>query len=202
MRKKTFILSAILAFILVLAGSFFTFQKENKKSNPSIVIETELGDIVVELYSDKAPITVANFLRYVDENRLKEATFYRTVRDDNQPDSKVKIDVIQGGLYEDNHPMMLDPIVHENTEQTGIKHTDGIISMARNEPGTATSEFFICIGDQAKLDFGGNRNSDGAGYAAFGKVTKGMDVVRKIHQSNAVGQYLEPRIKILSIEKK
>lgn len=201
MRKKILILSALLAFILVLAGSFISFQNETKNNNPSIVFETEMGDIVVEVYLDKAPITAANFLQYVDGNRLEEATFYRVVRNDNQPDSKVKIDVIQGGLYEDNHPMMLDPIVHENTEQTGIKHTDGIISMARNEPGTATSEFFICIGNQAKLDFGGNRNSDGAGYAAFGKVTAGMDIVHLIHQASAEGQYLNPRIKILSIKR-
>ncbi|MDA3905599.1 MAG: peptidylprolyl isomerase [Bacteroidales bacterium] len=197
--KKTFlILLSIFALIIAITGLFLSFQNEN----PSIVIETEVGDIVVELYLDKAPITATNFLKYVDENRLEEATFYRTVRVDNQPNSKVKIDVIQGGLYEDNHPMMLDPIVHENTEVTGIKHLDGVISMARYGPGTATSEFFICVGDQPKLDFGGNRNSDGAGYATFGKVTRGMDVVHLIHQAHAEGQYHNPRIKILSIKRK
>lgn len=199
MRRKLFIVSAILAFILLIIGSFISFQNESK--NPSIIIETEMGEITVELYLDKAPITAANFLQYMDENRLKEATFYRTVRDDNQPDSPVKIAVIQGGLYEDNHPMMLPAIAHENTEQTGIKHLDGVISMARYTPGTATSEFFICVGDQPSLDFGGKRNGDGAGFAAFGKVVKGMDIVRLIHQAAADGQYLNPHIKILSIKR-
>jgi len=165
------------------------------------VFETELGNITVELYLDKAPITAANFLQYVDENRLGEATFYRVVRADNQPDSQVKIAVIQGGLYEDNHPMMLPAIVHENTDQSGIKHLDGVISMARYTPGTATSEFFICVGDNPSLDFGGKRNGDGAGFAAFGKVVKGMDIVHQIHQAEAEGQYLNPRIEILSIER-
>ncbi len=202
MKRKLFLVATIIAFILVIVGSFINFPSKTENTNPHIAISTELGTITVELYPEQAPITVANFLRYIDENRLEEASFYRTVRYDNQPDSKVKIDVIQGGLYEDNHPMMLNPIVHENTEQTGIKHLDGVISMARNEPGTATSEFFICVGDQAKLDFGGNRNSDGAGFAAFGKVTDGMDIVHQIHQAPSEKQYLNPRIKILSIKRK
>lgn len=200
MKKSLVVLFAILSFIVAAVGSFIYFQSVDE--NPSIIFETELGDITVELYLDKAPITATNFLRYVDENRLEEATFYRTVRDDNQEGKPVKIDVIQGGLYEDNHPMMLDPIVHENTEQTGIKHLDGVISMARYGPGTATAEFFICVGPQPKLDFGGNRNSDGVGYATFGKVTEGMDIVHLIHQAKADGQYHNPRIKILSVKRK
>ena len=168
--------------------------------NPRVLIRTEMGDITVELYPDKAPITVANFLRYVKENRFKDATFYRTVTMDNQPDNDIKIEVIQGGLYDDNHPDMLPPITHETTKETGILHKDGVISMARNEPGTATGEFFICIGDQPSLDYGGMRNPDGQGFAAFGKVVKGMDVVRKIQKAPAEGQWLKPGIKILSVE--
>jgi len=170
------------------------------KKNPRVVIRTELGDITVELYPEKAPVTVANFLRYVKENRFQGATFYRTVTMDNQPDNDIKIEVIQGGLYEDNHPQALPPIPHETTKETGILHKDGVISMARNEPGTATGEFFICIGDQPSLDYGGKRNPDGQGFAAFGKVIKGMDVVRKIHRSPAEGQWLKPRIRILGME--
>jgi peptidyl-prolyl cis-trans isomerase A (cyclophilin A) len=113
---------------------------------------------------------------------------------DNQPGSEVKIEVIQGGLFEDDHPQALPPIAHETTQQTGILHKDGVISMARYGPGTATGEFFICIGDQPKLDYGGIRNSDGQGFAAFGKVINGMDVVSKIQQSPEVEQYLKPRI--------
>jgi peptidyl-prolyl cis-trans isomerase A (cyclophilin A) len=173
---------------------------ETEKSNPKIIMKTEAGDIIIELYPKKAPVTVANFLRYVNENRFGDATFYRTVTPYNQADSKVKIEVVQGGLYEDEHPDMLEPIKHETTEQTGILHKDGVISMARNEPGTATSEFFICIGDQPALDYGGIRNGDGQGFAAFGKLIEGMDVIRKIQKMPAKGQYLEPRIKILEVK--
>ena len=92
---------------------------------------------------------------------------------------------------------MLPPIPHETTQQTGLRHADGTLSMARNEPGTASSEFFICVGDQPELDFGGKRNPDGAGFAAFGKVLAGLDVVRKIHQSPAREQAHEPSIAII-----
>ena len=170
--------------------------------NPIIVIHTELGDIELELYSKKAPLTVANFLQYIDEHRLDSCGFYRVVRDDNQENSPIQIQVIQGGLFEDEHPLMLPPIEHENTQQSGIKHLKGTISMARYEPGTATSEFFICLSDEPELDFGGMRNKDGAGFAAFGRVIKGMNIVKQIHQSPAKGQYLQPKISIYSISRK
>ncbi|MCF8367725.1 MAG: peptidylprolyl isomerase [Bacteroidales bacterium] len=166
---------------------------------PRVLILTEIGTIEVELYTDKAPITANNFIRYVKEERFKGATFYRTVHLRNQPDSKIKIQVIQGGVYEDDHPQMLPPIKHEPTNITGILHKDGVISMARYEPGTATSEFFICVGDQPSLDYDGQRNEDGFGFAAFGKVVDGMDVVEQIHTSTAEGQYLDPRIRILDM---
>lgn len=170
------------------------------KENPTIIFETEIGNITVELFTNEAPITTTNFLRYVDENRLVGATFYRTVTLNNQPESEVLIEVIQGGLYEDDHPYALPPIEHETTDMTGILHKDGVISLARYGPGTATCEFFICIGDQPSLDFGGNRNSDGQGFAAFGKVVDGMDIVHQIHQSPENGQYLNPRIRIINVK--
>jgi len=170
------------------------------KKNPQIILKTEVGNITVELYPDKAPVTANNFLRYVNENRLEGATFYRTVTLSNQPNSKVLIEVIQGGLYEDNHPQALPPIEHETTEMTGILHKDGVISLARYDPGSATCEFFICVGDQPSLDYGGARNGDGQGFAPFGKVVDGMEVVHKIHASPEKGQYLDPRIKIFSVE--
>jgi peptidyl-prolyl cis-trans isomerase A (cyclophilin A) len=169
--------------------------------DPVILIKTELGDITVELFVKEAPVTSSNFLKYVEENRYEGAVFYRTVRMDNQPDDSIKIEVIQGGLYHDDHPAMLAAVEHETTAKTGILHKDGVISMARWEPGTATSEFFICIGDQPALDFGGRRNPDGQGFAAFGRVIEGMDVVREIHRQPAEGQYLNPQIRILSILK-
>jgi peptidyl-prolyl cis-trans isomerase A (cyclophilin A) len=167
--------------------------------SPRALIRTDLGDIEVELYKDRAPVTVANFLKYVEERRFRGATFYRVVRADNQPNNDVKIDVVQGGLGQDDHPSRLPPIRHETTRETGIVHTDGVISMARLEPGTASSEFFICVGDQPELDFGGRRNPDGQGFAAFGIVSRGMDVVRKIHQGTAEDQSLAPPVSILDV---
>ena len=169
-------------------------------SHPKMIIDTELGAITIELYTGKAPITTNNFIRYVKENRLEGATFYRTVTMENQPENKIKIEVIQGGLFDDFHPQTFPPVEHETTEQTGILHKDGVISLARNEPGTATCEFFICIGDQPSLDYGGQRNQDGQGFSAFGKVISGMDVVHQIHKASADGQWLEPRISILTFK--
>lgn len=168
--------------------------------NPIVVIETHFGIIEVELYEDEAPITAKNFMEYIDQKRHLGSTFYRVVTQENQPNSLNKIEVIQGGLYEDNHPQNLPPIEHENTDQTGIKHLDGVISMARYGPGTATFEFFICIGDQPLLDYGGKRNSDNHGFAAFGKVVSGMDIVRKIQMQPDSNQYLIPRIPIINMK--
>ena len=159
---------------------------------------TDLGPIVIELYPDKAPITVANFLAYADQHLLDGGGFYRTVspKNDNNP---ATISVIQGGLNRDDSP--LPAIAHETTKVTGILHTDGVISMARGAPGTAGSEFFICIGDNPALDFGGARNKDGQGFAAFGKVVEGMDVVRKIHDQPTVTKADDPYLKGQILEK-
>lgn len=170
----------------------------------SVTIKTELGDIKLELYPDKAPLTVANFLSYVQDNAYENTSFYRVVspanRADNWVPTTVDISVIQGGLGMDAHPKKRAPISHETTRQTGLSHLDGTISMGRLDPGSANSEFFICVGDQPELDFGGKRNPDGQGFAAFGQVLEGIDVVRNIHASPAKGQALEPPIKIYTIE--
>lgn len=144
-------------------------------------LDTGAGSIVLELYADKAPGTVANFLRYVDQKRYDGGRFYRVVRPDNQVNSPVKIEVIQGGLQNDT-TKALPPIPQETTQQTGLKHLDGTLSLARGQPNSGGSEFFICINDQPELDFGGKRNPDGQGFAAFGRVVSGMDVVRRIQQ--------------------
>jgi peptidyl-prolyl cis-trans isomerase A (cyclophilin A) len=170
-------------------------------SHPKVLLKTSLGDIVVEIYTDKAPVTAANFLKYVDNRRFKDATFYRVVTPDNQPGNDVKIEVIQGGLFEDNHPDALLFIKHEATKQTGLKHLDGTISMARNEPGTASSEFFICVGNQPELDYGGRRNPDGQGFAAFGRVIEGMDVVRKIQMLPSDEQMLVEKVTIEQVKR-
>jgi peptidyl-prolyl cis-trans isomerase A (cyclophilin A) len=168
---------------------------------PRVVIRTDLGDIEVDVDSIHAPITSANFLRYVDLGFYRFGRFHRTVRADNQPDNKVKIAVVQAGL-DSLRVKDFPPIKLERTKVTGILHKDGAISMARDGPDTATSDFFICIGDQPALDYGGKRNPDGQGFAAFGRVILGMDVVRKIQAAPARGQILEPPVRILSIVRK
>ena len=162
---------------------------------------TDFGTIEIELYLNKATVTVTNFLKYMDENRYEDFHFYRVVHLNNQPDNDVKIEVIQGGLGFDKHPMELPPIQHETTEKTGILHEDGTISMARLEPGTASSEIFICIGDQPELDFGGKRNPDGQGFAAFGKVISGMDIIRQIQVMPETEQMLIKVIPVTSIKR-
>jgi len=169
------------------------------EENPYIMIKTELGDIKLEIYEKDAPTTAANFLKYVEEGRYKNGCFYRVVTMDNQPNNNIKIEVIQGGLSSETRGNMLPPVEHETTDKTGILHKNGVISMARTKPGTASSEFFICVGDQPELDFEGKRNPDGQGFSAFGIVINGMDVVNKIHQQPADGQMLDPQIKILDI---
>ena len=163
-----------------------------------VLVRTELGDILLEIDTGRAPATSANFLRYVDAGHYDGGTFHRTVKMDNQPDSPVKIEVIQAGVNADRTKDGLPPIPIERTSVTGLRHTNGAISMARGQPDSATSGWFICINDQASLDFGGARNPDGQGFAAFGRVVQGMDVVRKIQQaSNTDAQRLTPPIKIL-----
>ena len=165
---------------------------------PRVVIETPLGSMEVEVDTVRAPMTGRNFLRYVDQGSYRGGRFHRTVRPDNQPEKRVPIQVIQGGpdpLRAKDFP----PIKLERTAETGLSHRDGTISMARDGPDTATSDFFICIGDQPELDFGGKRNSDRQGFAAFGRVVRGMDVVRQIQTARAQGERLKPPIEIVDI---
>ncbi len=168
---------ALLMSIILMLFSFPVLAETVK-----VKLETTMGDIHIDLYADKAPITVSNFLKYIDGGHFNGGAFYRVVRMDNQEQNDIKIEVIQGGMSGNSDLALFPPIPLERTNVTGIKHEDGTISMARGAPDTAGSEFFICINDQPSLDFGGMRNPDGQGFAAFGKVTKGMDVVRAIQQ--------------------
>ena len=179
----------------------FATWDEGADPDPKVRIKTALGDIEVEIYERQAPVTAANFLRHVAAGLFKGASFYRVVRPDNQPDNAVKIEVIQGGLRFSRGESPLPPIEHETTAKTGILHRDGVISMARDAPGSATSEFFICIGDQPELDFGGRRNPDGQGFAAFGRVVSGMDIVRKIQRQPEEEQILKEKVAISDIER-
>jgi dipeptidyl aminopeptidase/acylaminoacyl peptidase/cyclophilin family peptidyl-prolyl cis-trans isomerase len=171
-----------------------------REKNARVLLQTSLGEIEIEVDATDAPITAANFLRYVDAGIYNGGRFHRTVRakPDNQPQNVVKIEVIQAGVDPKRAQEMFAPIPLERTRITGLLHKDGTVSMARLGPDTATGDFFICIGDQPELDFGGRRNPDGQGFAAFGRTVRGMDVVRKIHAAKADGQSLAPPIRILS----
>lgn len=166
-----------------------------------VVVETELGDIHVEVDTTRTPGTAANVLRYVDQHHYDEGQFHRTVTMDNQPDNDVKIEVIQASVNGDRADDGHDPIPLERTTVTGLARVDGAISMARSTPDSATSSFFICIGDQPSLDFGGARNPDGQGFAAFGRVVEGMDVVRAVQRSPYEEQRLEPPVRIVRVNR-
>jgi peptidyl-prolyl cis-trans isomerase A (cyclophilin A) len=167
--------------------------------NPRVRIVTALGDIDLEITLDKAPLTAANFLRYVDSRLYDGTAFFRTVTMANQPDNPVKIEVIQGGDVPEDKAF--PAIVHETTAQSGLRHLDGSVSMARGNPGTASCSFFICLGDQSELDFGGKRNPDGQGFAVFGQVVAGMEIVRQIHSAPRDKQSLTPPVIILTIRR-
>jgi len=171
---------------------------------PRVVIQTDAGAIVVELEDGKAPITSANFLRYVDKHKYDGGTFYRASRSKSGPGAGS----IQGGPAV--RQRRFAPIAHESTRMTGIRHKAGTISMTRNEPGSATSDFFICASPMAYLDAHPGAPGDNQGFAAFGQVVKGMDVVRKIlamptggaAQNPAMkGQMLAKPVTILSIKR-
>jgi peptidyl-prolyl cis-trans isomerase A (cyclophilin A) len=191
------IASLMLAATAVAAGASAQAPPASSANKPVIAIETDAGAIRVELDPQRAPATVANFLRYVDEHFFDGTSFYRAVTPDNQPTNPIKIEVIQGGANDSKQTY--PPIPIERTSVTGIKHLDGAISMARNGPDTATSEFFICIGDQPALDEGGLRNPDRQGFAAFGHVVSGMDIVRRIQHAPVQGQMLTPPITITRV---
>ncbi|HWE45686.1 MAG TPA: peptidylprolyl isomerase [Caulobacteraceae bacterium] len=166
---------SILAAVASLGGAAWAAGEVRVK------LETALGPIELALDTARAPLSSGDFLKYVDRNLFEGAAFYRTVRPDDDI-NPVRIDVIQGGLLDDKK--MLPPIAHEPTNKTGLRHRDGTISIARGAPGTGSAgAFFISIGDQPALDFGGKRNPDGQGFAAFGQVVHGMDVVRRIWRS-------------------
>jgi peptidyl-prolyl cis-trans isomerase A (cyclophilin A) len=193
--------------ILILSGVAALATLHAQAKPVRVLVQTELGDIVLEVDQQRAPATAANFLRYVDAGHYNGGTWHRTVKMDNQPESPVKIEVIQAGVSAEFAKSGFPPIALERTSVTGLAHKDGVISMARGAPDSATSGWFICINDQPSLDFGGARNPDGQGFAAFGRVIKGMDVVRKIQNApssanrttNTEAQRLTPPIKIIKV---
>ena len=166
-----------------------------------INISTNLGEMEVELDTAQAPATVANFLRYVDADHYNGGQFHRPVTMNNQPNNDVKIEVIQASVNPARSDDGFGPITLERTTVTGLRHLNGAISMARGAPDSATSSFFFCIGDQPSLDFVGDRNPDGQGFAAFGRVVAGLDVLRQIQGQPAETQRLNPPVSITSIRR-
>lgn len=163
------------------------------------LIQTTLGDIVIELYPGKAPVTVKNFLYYADHRLYDGSSFYRVCTPENEAGREITIEVVQGGDVPEEKS--LPPIPLETTAITKILHKDGTVSMARDTPHSATSSFFICIGDQPELDHGGKRHPDGQGFAAFGQVISGMETVRKIQQQKNTDQYLTDPVEIVQIRR-
>jgi peptidyl-prolyl cis-trans isomerase A (cyclophilin A) len=192
--RSSFFLS-ILIFLLACG------PKSRNSETPHVLIQTGFGDIELELYAKQAPQTVAAFLRYVDSGYYKNSQFYRVLTIDNQPSNAPKTELIQGGIWKTNYELAstLRGIPHESTDKTGIEHKDGTISLARGAPGTAASEFFICIGRQKGLDAGGENIADRQGFAAFGRVVKGMSIVRKIYRQRESEQYFRPPVPIYNI---
>ncbi len=166
-------------------------------------VDTALGAFTVEVDPRVAPVTVANFLAYVDGGHLDSGDVYRLVTLANQPpETRHRIEVVQWGYHaSDTRPEPFAPIRHESTRETGLRHLDGTLSMARAAPGTASGEFFICIGDQPSLDFGGGRQPDDQGFAAFGRVVQGMDVVRALHARAGADQFLAAPIPLRRVRR-
>jgi peptidyl-prolyl cis-trans isomerase A (cyclophilin A) len=201
MRRRAVTLRALLCVLCASAVHTISPVPAEAQAYPRVLIQTDFGNIEVEIDTAHAPLTAANFLRYVDLGFYRFGRFHRTVRADNQPDSKVKIAVVQAGL-DSLRVKDFPPIKLERTNVTRLLHKEGTISMARDGPDTATSDFFICVGDQPALDYGGKRNPDGQGFAAFGRVLLGMDVVRRINVAPAKGQTLRPPVPIRNIVRK
>lgn len=187
-----------LCFIFFAALTFGCSQTKYK--NPHIIIETQLGDIEVELYPEQAPKTVAAFLSYIDSGFYKSTSFYRVLKTDafSNPNNT---GIIQGGIWQTNpgKKLTIPGIEHETTKQSGLTHSSGAVSLARTTAGSANTEFFICIGDQSPLDFGRRGTEDGQGFAAFGRVFDGMDIVRKIQEQKSRGDKFDKGIVIHNI---
>ncbi len=176
----TLSIAAIASVALTSAGG-----SPGEHKNPVVVLETDLGTIIIEIYEDRAPLSAGSFLAFVDAGYYEDAAFYRTVTPESDNGSP-PISIIQGGVLDADR--VLPPVAHENTEQTGVHHGDGVISLARGALGTGSgAAFFICIGNNHGLDYGATRNPDGQGFAAFGRVISGMEVVRRIHGRDATG---------------
>ncbi len=188
--------------IILLLAVFFLACNQRSKEAPRVVIDTNYGDIEVELYPAKAPVTVAAFLSYVDSGLYTNSAFYRVVLAEGMS-TEANVGLIQGGTWQttDRGKPALPGIPHESTQKTGLSHTNGTISLARTDTGTANTEFFICIGDQSQFDYGNSNPADGQGFAAFGRVVNGMKTVRTIQLQKKQGESFSQKITIRRIRR-
>jgi peptidyl-prolyl cis-trans isomerase A (cyclophilin A) len=189
--------------LLIMAMLVLVSCNNKKSGNPHVEISTWFGEIEVELYPKQAPVTVAAFLSYIDSGYYDKSSFYRVLVDEDQPSYAPKSEIIQGGIWKTNSALLsrIPGIKHETTAQTKLSHTNGTLSLARQAPGTASTEFFICVGDQTGYDYGGKNNPDGQGYAAFGRVVKGMDVVNRMYAAPESDGEFTPQIYITRIRR-
>jgi peptidyl-prolyl cis-trans isomerase A (cyclophilin A) len=173
----------LIAALMLLAAPAFAQEAapapplapEKVWKTQDVRLETAEGPIVIALEVERAPITSANFLKYVDQKKFDGATFYRALTFAGRPD----LGLVQGGAKSDPK-RLLPPIKHEPTTQTGLSHTEGAVSMARGAVGSAQGDFFIILGNLNSLDANPSAPGDNAGFAVFGRVVEGMDVVKKI----------------------
>ncbi len=212
-RRREVVIAGLASMACLAAAGVGAGACEDRRAGAndrvvSVVLQTAVGRIDLGIDIERAPVSGADFLRYVDQGLYADGGFYRVVRPNNDP-SPVHIEVVQGGVI---HPMKsLPPVAHEPTSRTGIRHQDGVISLARNAVGTGSAAaFFICVGDQPDLDFGGRRHPDGQGFAAFGPVVSGLQVVRRIWQMNVArtdaerpmsGQVLQAPVRFQSVRR-
>jgi peptidyl-prolyl cis-trans isomerase A (cyclophilin A) len=192
----------IASLLLVGAGLHTRADAQKSTALPRVLVETTMGEIEIEVDTVRAPISGGTFLKQVDAGLYNGGRFHRTVKMDNQPKDTVKIEVIQAGIDPARDKEVTETIPLERTSVTGLRHVEGTVSTPRLKPDSARTGFFICINDQPELDFGGKRNPDGQGFAAFGRVVRGMDVVRKIQMApNTDAQNLTPPIAIVSAKR-
>lgn len=186
-----------------------------------IEIDTNMGRLTAEIYEEKAPKTAAYFLRYVDEGFYNGTKIYRSLREDNQGANTAKIDIVEMGYCNSYYDRILrrglgegeaydetqgfippyPKISVETTEETGLKHEDGTLSLGRDNADQVDTNVFICIGNQPNLDYGGARHPDGYGFSAFGKIIEGMDIIKEIHSLPLEGQRIIKDITVRTIQR-
>jgi peptidyl-prolyl cis-trans isomerase A (cyclophilin A) len=187
-------------YYLIILTLFAISCNQPDYKNPHVLINTRLGDIELELFPEQAPKTVAAFLSYIDSGFYANSSFYRVLKTEEFPTDN-NTGIIQGGIWQTktDKKLLIPGIDHETTKQSGLSNVTGTVSLARTTPGSANTEFFICIGDQSPLDHGRRGTEDGQGFAAFGKVFKGMDIVRKIQAQESHGDSFDEKIEIYKI---